>query len=238
MQIRVMPMLRYAVPLVISLVTTCAWAQQAPPQAAAPPDAAASVQPAKALVPMEEPQPGDRWTYEVRDEITGSVTATRENVVTEVTPTEISVRFKNLGTNNAGFSVYDRSWNLVQDRPWRYSPHDGSGIQSPLAIGKTWPVQTNNINSANGNIWKRSGTSKVVGQESVTTKAGTFDTFKIETTFTGRNVNNPTLKNEVTALTWYAPAIDHWVKRTFVSRADKHLQISNSIELVDYGRKQ
>ena len=238
MQIRVMPMLRYAVPLVISLVMTCAWAQQAPPQAAAPPDAAASVQPAKALVPMEEPQPGDRWTYEVRDEITGSVTATRENVVTEVTPTEISVRFKNLGTNNAGFSVYDRSWNLVQDRPWRYSPHDGSGIQSPLAIGKTWPVQTNNINSANGNIWKRSGTSKVVGQESVTTKAGTFDTFRIETTFTGKNVNNPTLKNEVTALTWYAPAIDHWVKRTFVSRADKHLQISNSIELIDYGRKQ
>jgi hypothetical protein len=238
MQIRVMPMLRYAVPLVISLVMTCAWAQQAPPQAAAPPDAAASVQPAKALVPMEEPQPGDRWTYEVRDEITGSVTATRENVVTEVTLTEISVRFKNLGTNNAGFSVYDRSWNLIQDQPWRYSPHDGSGIQSPLAIGKTWPVQTNNINSANGNIWKRSGTSKVVGQESVTTKAGTFDTFKIETTFTGRNVNNPTLKNEVTAVTWYAPAIDHWVKRTFVSRADKHLQISNSIELVDYGRKQ
>ena len=231
-------MLRYAVPLVISLVATCAWAQQAPPQAAAPPDAAASVQPAKALVPMEEPLPGDHWTYEVRDEITGTITATRENVVTEVTPTEISVRFKNLGTNNEGFSVYDRSWNLVQDRPWRYSPHDGSGIQSPLAIGKTWPVQTNNVNSANGNIWKRSGTSKVVGQESVTTKAGTFDTFKIETTFTGRNVNNPTLKNEVTALTWYAPAIDHWVKRTFVSRADKHLQISNSIELVDYGRKQ
>ncbi len=231
-------MLRYAVPLVISLVATCAWAQQAPPQAAAPPDAAASVQPAKALVPMEEPLPGDHWTYEVRDEITGTITATRESVVTDVTPTEISVRFKNLGTSNSGFSVYDRSWNLVEDRPWRYSPHDGSGIQSPLAIGKTWPVQTNNVNSANGNVWKRSGTSKVVGQESVTTKAGTFDTFKIETTFTGRNVNNPTLKNEVTALTWYAPTIDHWVKRTFVSRADKHLQISNSIELVDYGRKQ
>jgi hypothetical protein len=231
-------MLRYAVPLVISLAAASAWAQQAPPQAAAPPEAAASVQPAKALVPMEEPLPGDHWTYEVRDEITGTIAATRENVVTDVTPTEISVRFKNLGTNNAGFSVYDRSWNLVEDRPWRYSPHDGSGIQSPLAIGKTWPVQTNNVNSANGNVWKRSGTSKVVGQESVTTKAGTFDTFKIETTFTGRNVNNPTLKNEVTSLTWYAPAIDHWVKRTFVSRADKHLQISNAIELVEYGRKQ
>jgi hypothetical protein len=235
---RVMPMLRYAAPLVISLVATSAWAQQAPPQAAAPPDAAASAQSAKAVVPMEEPRPGDRWTYEVRDEITGTIATTRENVITDVTPTEISVRYKNVGTPNTGFVVYDRSWNMVEDRPWRYSPNDGSGIQSPLAVGKTWPVQTNNINSANGNVWKRSGTSKVVGQESVTTKAGTFDTFKIETTFTGRNVNNPTLKNEVTSVTWYAPAIDHWVKRTFVSRANKHLQISNTIELVEYGRKQ
>ena len=42
----------------------------------------------------------------------------------------------------------------------------------PVYIGKSWPVRTNNINSANGNVWKRSGTSKIVGQESVTTKAG------------------------------------------------------------------
>jgi len=189
---------------------------------------------------MEQPLPGDRWTYETRDEITGNITATRENVVTEVTPTTISVRFKKLGGQKPeeGLIVYDRSWNVVEDRPWRFSPHDGSGIESPLEVGKTWPVHTNNINSANGNVWKRSGTSKVIGQENVTTKAGTFDTFKIETTFTGMNVNNPTLKNEVTALTWYAPAIDHWVRRTFVSKANKHLQINNVIELIEYGRKQ
>jgi uncharacterized protein DUF3108 len=99
-------------------------------------------------------------------------------------------------------------------------------------------VHTNNINSANGNIWRRSGGSKVVGQESITTKAGTFDTFKIETTLTGTNVNNPTMKNEVTSSTWYAPAIDHWVRRTFVSKANNHLHINNVIELVEYGRKQ
>jgi hypothetical protein len=99
-------------------------------------------------------------------------------------------------------------------------------------------VRTNNINSATGNVWKRSGTSKVIGQESVTTKAGTFETFKIEATFTGTNVRNPLMKNEVVATTWYAPAIDHWVKRSFVSRANRHLQINNVLELVEYGRKQ
>jgi hypothetical protein len=127
---------------------------------------------------------------------------------------------------------------VLENRPWRFSPHDGSGIQSPLAVGKTWPVKTNNINTATGIVWKRSGASKVVGQESVTTRAGTFDTFKIETTFTATNINNPTQKNKVTSLTWYGPAIDHWVKRTFVSRANEHLQTSTTLELVDYGRKQ
>ena len=231
------PMLRCVIPVIVSLAATGARAQTTSP-AAAPPDAAAPAQPAKAIIPMEQPQPGDRWTYEIRDEITGTVTSTREFAVTEVTPTNISVRYKNLANEKQGLIVYDRSWNAIEDRPWKYSPHNGTGIQSPLAVGKTWPVQTNNINSANGSVWKRSGNSKVLAEESITTKAGTFDTFKIETKFTGRNVNNPTFKNEVTSLTWYAPAIDHWVKRTFVSRADKHLQINNVIELVEYGRKQ
>jgi hypothetical protein len=229
-------MLRYATLLAICLVGPRAWAQQAPSPGPETPKAAEAT---KAVVPMEEPRPGDRWTYEIRDDISGKITATRENVITEVTPTAISVRFKKLGADTLeGFAVYDRSWSTVTERPWRYSPNDGMGIQSPLEIGKTWPVKTNNINGATGAVWRRSGISRVVGQESVTTKAGTFETFKIETTFTGTNVNNPLMKNEVTATTWYSPAIDHWVKRTFVSRANHHLNINNVIELVEYGRKQ
>lgn len=232
-------MFRNVVFLAMCLVATSASAQQA----SAPAVAAGTghLPAAQAVVPMDEPLLGDHWTYDIRDEIAGKITATREHVVTEVTPTAISIRSRKLGaTNNNedGFAVYDRSWNLVEAAPWRYSPHDGSGIQSPLTVGKTWPVRTNNINGANGAVWRRSGISKVVGEESVTTKAGTFDTFKIETTFTGTNVNNPTLKNDVTSTTWYAPAIDHWVRRTFVSKANKHLRTNNLIELIEYGRKQ
>jgi DUF3108-like len=233
-----MPMFRRVASLAICLVATIASAQQASSPATTSGEALSPA--AQAVVPMEEPLTGDHWTYEIKDEITGKITSTREHVVTEVTPTTIGVRFRKAGGNNSEetFAVYDRSWNMVEARPWRYSPHDGSGMQWPLEVGKTWPVRTNNINSVNGAVWRRSGISKVVGEESVTTKAGTFDTFKIETTFTGTNVNNPLMKNEVTSTTWYAPAIDHWVRRTFVSRANKHVRINNVIELVEYGRKQ
>jgi DUF3108-like len=233
-------MLRYAVLGMIGLVANSAWAQQAPPQAetSAPSLSAAPVQHSKAVVSMEEPLPGDHWTYEVRDEITGTVSATRANVVTEVTPADISVRFKIVGTSNEGLNVYDRSWNLINSEPWRFSPSDGTGIQAPLTTGKTWTFEANEINAGNGNIWKRSGRSKVVGPETLTTRAGTFETFKIETIYSTHSVKDPTRKNEVTSQTWYAPAIDHWVKRTFVNRANKHLSVDNTIELTEYGRKQ
>jgi hypothetical protein len=192
----------------------------------------------KPVTQMEEPLPGDYWTYEIRDEITGTVSAIRTNVVTEVTPTEISMRYSIQGTSNGGFNIYDRSWNLKSTGPWKYSPNDGSGIRTPLAVGKTWSFQSDDVNAGNGNIGKRSGNSKVVGQETLTTRAGTFETFKIETSYTIRGVKDPTSKTEVTAQTWYAPAIDHWVKRLFVSRTDKRLRVNNTLELVEYGRKQ
>jgi hypothetical protein len=233
-------MFRYAVLGVIGLAAGNAWAQQAPPPegTTAPSSSPASVQPSKAVTSMEEPIPGDHWTYEVRDEITGTISATRANVVTEVTPKEITVRFRIVGTPNEGLNVYDRSWNLLSAGPWRYSPNDGSGIRTPLAIGKTWSFQSNDVNAGSEFIWNRSGNSKVLGQESVTTKAGTFETFKIETTYSARNVKDPTRKEEVTSQTWYAPAIDHWVKRTFISRVEKHLRVNNTLELTEYGRKQ
>jgi hypothetical protein len=187
---------------------------------------------------MEEPMGGDHWTYEVRDEIAGTITATRTNVVTEVTPKDISTRVDTVGKPEPGQIVYDRSWNVTLSGQWKYSPNDGAGIQMPLTVGKIWNFQANETNVSNGYIWSRSGKSKVVGQETVTTKAGTFDTFKIETLFSRKNVKDPTQKAEVTSVTWYAPAIDHWVKRTFVNRVDRHLLVNNTIELTEYGRKQ
>jgi hypothetical protein len=234
-------MFRYVVVVgLIGLGTGNAWAQQAPPQAEAPASAppAVSVQPPKAVVPMEEPRPGDHWTYEVRDEITGKISATRVNAVTEVTPKEISMQSRAVGSPDQSLGIYDRSWNLISAGPWRYAPNDGTGIRAPLAIGKTWTFQSNDVNAGGGFIWNRSGTSKVAGQETVTTKAGTFETFRIETTYSRRDVKDPTRKEEVTAQTWYAPAIDHWVKRTFISRVQQHLRANNTLELVEYGRKQ
>ena len=225
-------MYRYLLTGVICLLAGSAYAQganDARPSAPAP---------SKPVISMEEPMPGDFWTYELRDEISGNVTAVRKNLVTEVSATEISIRFNIEGRPTEGFNVYDRSWNLKSAAPWKYTPHDGSGIQSPPKAGASWKSEGDDINGSNGFIWKRSVRSKVVGQETLTTKAGTFETFKIETTINRRPTNDPTQKMEIIQQTWYAPAVDHWVKRTQVGRVNGNLVFNNTIELVEYGRRK
>ena len=77
----------------------------------------------------------------------------------------------------------------------------------------------------------------MTAKESVTTQAGTFEAFKIETSVQLLNVNDPTKKVQVEQQTWYAPTIDHWVKRTAISRSDGKVRENNSAELVEFGRR-
>jgi hypothetical protein len=205
----------------------------APPPAASP----LAVESPNSVEPMEEAQVGDHWTYEIRDEITGDIKSTITNTVTDVSGSEISTRLAQLGNSNSGYQTFDRSWNLKDNGAWRYTANDGTGIRVPLAVGKTWSFKSTDLNSTAGISWKRSGTAKVLAQESVTTRAGTFDTFKIETSIQVQNANDPTKKVQLVQQSWYAPAIDHWVRRSFLSRADGRTREKSTIELVEYGRR-
>lgn len=186
---------------------------------------------------MEDVQVGDHWTYEYRDDISGDVKSVLTNTVTDLSDSQIGIRNTWAGHGSSGYQTFDRSWNLIKSGVHRYSPNDGTGIQAPLAVGKTWSLRANDINGTSGLSAKRSVTSKVTTQESVTTPAGTFDTFRIETTIQVQNANNATDKAQIVVQTWYAPAIDHWVKRSIVTRSDGRVRANNTVEMVEYGRR-
>jgi hypothetical protein len=195
-------------------------------------------EPSKTAAPMEERLPGDHWTVEVRDEISGAV-STVTSLVTEVTPTDLSVRADTVRpdkTNSERFITFDRSWNQIRSGPWQYFPYDGNtGVQTPIVVGKVWTFQFNAVNGTSGVTWKWSGTSRVMGQETMTTKAGTFETFRIETSASSSNFKEPTRTEELVAQTWYAPAIAHWIRRSWIVRSDGRLRSNetwNSSSLV------
>jgi hypothetical protein len=186
---------------------------------------------------MDPPIVGDHWTYETRDEIAGTTLNTSTNVVTDLSPTEISVRAEWLGKPGFGYFTYDHSWNLKNGPVFKSSPNDGTGVKLPLNVGSTWKFQGNDVDTTHGVVFKRSGSSKVIAQENITTAAGTFDTFKIETAVDVRNANDPTKKGQQIMTTWYAPSVDHWVKRTVKASSNGHIDQDISSELVEYGRR-
>ena len=180
--------------------------------------------------------PGDRWVYEVKDEITGDLKRTTTVVVLDVSEKEINTRMSVRGAARPFETVYDRNWNRIDDGIWKFRPSDGAGVQTPLQVGKEWRFE-NKSTHANGTALSTTGQSKVVGEEKVTTSAGTFDTFKIETRMRHVNANDQTKGSSVNATLWYAPTVNRWVRRTNETRIEGRVRDSHTEELVDYSRK-
>jgi len=218
------------------LLSASALMAQTPNPAPTPSPAPAATEPSD-QEKMEDPQVGDHWTYDVRDEITGELKSTFTTTITDISATDITARDTAVGHPNSGYANYDHSWNRTSNDAWQFSPNDGGGIRAPLAVGKTWSVRSNDMNRTAGVGWKRSVNSKVVAHESVTTRAGTFDTFEIEMSFRVQSAKDPTRKSDEVVQKWYAPSIDHWVKQVAVTRSNGHVRTKTSTELVEYGRR-
>ena len=180
--------------------------------------------------------PGDRWVYEVKDEITGDVKSTTTVVVLDVSEKEINTRISVRGGARPFQTVFDRSWNRIDDSIWKFRPTDGTGVQTPLQVGKEWRFE-NKSTHTNGTALSTTGQSKVVGEEKITTSAGTFDTFKIEIRMRHVNSNDQTKASTVNATLWYAPTVNRWVRKTTKTQIEGRLRDSHAEELTDFSRK-
>ena len=181
--------------------------------------------------------PGDRWTYDVTDEITSDLKNTLTVVVVDVSEKEINTRVSSRGASRPRQVVFDRGWSKIDDDLWKFAPSDGSGIRLPLEVGKEWRFEGNGKNFQSGATVRSSGQSKVTGQEKVTTSAGTFDTFKIETVMRHVNSNDQTKVATLTSTLWYAPTINRWARKTYKIQQEGRLRESQTEELTDYSRK-
>ena len=132
--------------------------------------------------------------------------------------------------------VFDHDWNIIESLPWKYQPHDATGIRLPLAAGQTWRSDFEARNQQTGVAMKGTGRAKVSAQEMVTTEAGTFETWKIEMQQNGINGADPSQLSETETTIWYAPQINHWVRMTVVTKLQKRVRTNTSYELVDFSR--
>ena len=141
--------------------------------------------PGYSLAQSADPGPirvGDRWSYEIKDTLTGDLRPATTVVVGDVTDKEITARVTVRGRERPQTMVFDPDWGRIDDGAWKLRP-PGIGIKKPLLqIGKQWRSDANGTHMQSGVTFRAEGVAKVVGQEQVTTPAGSFDTYRVDMT--------------------------------------------------------
>lgn len=122
---------------------------------------------------------GDRWSYDVRDDMTGDLRRAITYVAIEVTDKEITTRAMERGKDRPNTGIFSREWGRIDNGLWQTRP-SGYGIKKPLEVNKEWRNEASTRNLKTGVSLRVSAAAKVAAQEKITTAAGEFDTFKIE----------------------------------------------------------
>jgi hypothetical protein len=179
---------------------------------------------------------GDRWSYDVKDDATGDLRRVVTFVVIEITDKEITTRVTERGKDQPHTVVFNREWGRMDNGIWQTRP-SGYAIKKPLEVNKEWRNEASARNLKTGVSLRVSAAAKVAAQEKITTVAGEFDTFRIEAKVRQVNTRDQTKSSTITETTWYAPAINRWVKRKTETRAEGRIRDSVSEELTEYTRK-
>jgi hypothetical protein len=198
--------------------------------------AAAVAQASAQSMNMSEVAVGDHWTYEVRDESEGKITLIEKVIVTDIADNKVATRTDFANTDRFRGVIYDKSWNIFREGPNHYSPSSGTGIRLPLTLNAEWQARVDQV-SDDGFAWIINVNSQVTGQENVTTKTGTFQTYIIDTTQIIRSTRYPKYTAQISFKTWFSPEVNRWVRRNVVRREEGLIIRNQAIELVEYGRK-
>lgn len=184
---------------------------------------------------------GDRWVYEIRDETTGYPKGEYTDMITEVSPREVTLnrtsRDAVYGWPESVLITFNRDWDAIDNLVWKFEPNNGQGVRMPLTLGKTWQAEFDAKHLDTGATFRGRGSSKVVGKEPVTTPAGTFDTYKIEHKSSLISPSDASKMWENEVVIWYAPQVNHWVRQTVLTVFENRTRLNVSEELADYTRK-
>lgn len=189
-------------------------------------------------------KPGDRWSYQVIDDVTGETKSNTVHTLTEIRDKTYSVQsaFTRYGQNatTTSLQIFDENWNLLEDQTWSRKPADPStGIHLPLKVGAQWKTHSNLIRkSPPESHFRVDAVTTVLAYEPVLLKFNkTYDAFKLETNETLSSTASPSQVVTIKVTTWFAPSVNRYVKRITESRVNDRLQSRNIELLTAYARR-
>jgi hypothetical protein len=165
-------------------------------------------------VARPEVKVGDSWTYSRLDRVTNQVTGAFLNTVEKIDAGEIAVRSQpEGGGGNPQVSLYTLDWNVRKAGNRTFNPMMLHFV-FPLEQGRTWEGKFKSPSrDGSGTVdWEADG--RVLGFESVTVPAGTFNAAKISVKYRWvySGPRGGLWTGDGTRTIWYAPEARRWVK--------------------------
>src|SRR5262245_10070310 len=102
---------------------------------------------------------GDRWSYDIKDDLTGDLRQSITVIVGEINDKAITTRVAVRGRENYRTMVFDLDWGRIDDGIWKLRP-SGIGIKKPLQIGAAWRSDANGVNLRSGDTFRATGAAK------------------------------------------------------------------------------
>ena len=200
-------------------------------------DDAAKTEPSAAPVnPAIQVSPGDSWTYEVRDDVTGDLLSTATFVATKVTADGIETRVDReqriTNAKTTTTEIFDTRWRLKDNGNVVFRPYsDNSGAPADLQVGKSWSFKYQSLRKGAALTEQFTGAGKVEAWERVTLPNGSaYDAFKIDVTLSASSGR----KREAHSTTWFSPAVNRVIKRIDESRENGKLRDATEQILREY----
>jgi hypothetical protein len=179
---------------------------------------------------------GSYWNYEVTDQIRNTKLI-YETTLTEVKDQERVMRSNTRGLANYVINLFDENWNLLEGGSFKYEPHMGNGLPGSLAVGSQSSTELT-IRQQQQNGWTDAGPAaaeaKIVAAEPIATKAGKFETLRLESWFKSTAANAQLLNSETTYIVWFSPELDHWIRFDLEQRSSGRLVLKTRSELIEY----
>jgi len=167
-------------------------------------------------IPRPEVKVGDTWTFTRTDKYTKHIIGTFVHTVQKIEGGEITVESRSAdGAGSPVLWIYTSDWHLRKRGRATFDPVI-PGYAFPLELGKTWEGSFTSPSLSDTGPVDNNLKGKVVGVESITVPAGTFDTVKIslETrwlykgAWRGRGRDSGVFTQTI----WYAPKAKRFVR--------------------------
>ncbi len=165
---------------------------------------------AQSLADRPELSPGDSWSYQRVDLVSKQVASKYTLTIDAKRPNDYAIRIDLEGAAWAPILPTTMTQNLGMVTNINGRESDNNLVGFPLMAGKTWSAKALWINPAGRTGWDDISYS-VVGVETVTVPAGTFETTKVRGEGWWNNeISRNSGKIELTY--WYAPKVKQLVR--------------------------